>query len=483
MRIQNNIESLNAYRNLNTTNRAMSRSLERLSSGYRINRAADDAAGLAISEKMRSQISGLNQAVRNAQDGISLIQTAEGALNESHSILQAMRELANQSANDTYTAEDRAAIQQDIDQLVTEITRIGETTEFNSEKLLDGSYTGRLHIGANSDQNMDIAIGDMRASALSIEGAGGGMALGTQSTQGGDGGTALEDADEVAITESQTSYDVEKLDEAVTIDSDDMDASSDDVTASYVLKNGDGDIVAVSEDGGEWFIAASAESSVGDLSFEGASDELAEAKASFGDDIKVQSGSVDAWVESNRIQLESDDAMAVFQDEEHALASGEYTVVDSSYHGVSDSGLIDSSGELVAVSDGSGVYSDIAGNTLFDVGSDLTAGETYAVSGAGGLDVSSRDAANDALEVLDVAIEQVSSQRSMLGALQNRLEHTITNLEVASENLTAAESRIRDVDMAAEMTEFTKNQILTQAGTAMLAQANMSPQAVLQLLG
>lgn len=270
MRINHNISALNAWRSLYINDTNMGKNLEKLSSGLRINRAADDAAGLAISEKMRAQISGLNQAIRNAQDGISLIQTAEGALNEVHAILQRMRELAVQSANGIYTDDDRALLQKEVDQLISEIDRIAEQTEFNKQKLFDGNFTGvQLQIGANSGQTISISISAMNATAL----------------------------------------------------------------------------------------------------------------------------------------------------------------------------------------------------------------------GVNSVDISSGTNASNAITAIDNAIESVASARAELGAKQNRLEKIINNLGVTVENLTAAESRIRDVDMAAEMMAFTKNQILVQASTAMLAHANVKPQSVLQLLG
>ena len=266
VRINTNISALNAWKNLSITDGLMAKSLEKLSSGYRINRAADDAAGLAISEKMKAQTRGLRQAVRNAQDGISLIQTAEGALNEVHAILQRMRELAVQAGNGIYEEEDLNMIQDEINQLIAEIDDISARTEFNKTTLLDGSFSTSLQIGANASQTMDIAIGEITASALSI--------------------------DEVDVTD-----------------------------------------------------------------------------------------------------------------------------------------------------------------------------------------------ATGAITALDAAIGLVSSERSMLGACQNRLEHTINNLNTAAENLEAAGSRIRDVDMALEMANFTRHQILQAAGTAMLAQANLTPQSILKLLG
>lgn len=292
MIINHNIAALNTSRSLNSASTAQSKSMEKLSSGMRINRAGDDAAGLAISEKMRGQIRGLDQASRNAQDGISLIQTAEGALNETHDILQRMRELSVQSSNDTNTADDRGQIQKEVDELAKEITRISNTTEFNTKKLLDGQGASgtnamKFQIGANTNQTMELSINAMDAKTLGV-----------------------------------------------------------------------GDAAATA-----------------------------------------------------------------------ATAAG---------------------GDAAAT---------------------------------GGLDVSTSSAvATASIATIDAAIKKVSDERSKLGANQNRLEHTINNLGASSENLTAAESRVRDVDMASEMVKQTKNSILSQAAQAMLSQANQQPQGVLQLL-
>ena len=268
MIINHNISALNTHRQLGANTNAVAKNLEKLSSGLKINRAGDDAAGLAISEKMRGQIRGLEMAQKNAQDGISLIQTAEGALNESHAILQRMRELAVQAASDTNTETDRAELQKEVDQLVEELTRIAENTEFNTQNLLGGEFNATFHIGANEGQNIEISIGDMSAEGL----------------------------------------------------------------------------------------------------------------------------------------------------------------------------------------------------------------------GVANIDISEQSTADAAITTINNAIETVSGERAKLGAVQNRLEHTINNLGASAENLQAAESRIRDTDMAKEMMEFTKNNILTQAAQAMLAQANQVPQGVLQLL-
>ncbi|MCG3089597.1 flagellin [Sporosarcina cyprini] len=272
MRINHNIAALNTHRQLGANNTQASKNLEKLSSGLKINRAGDDAAGLAISEKMRGQIRGLDMASKNAQDGISLIQTAEGALNETHSILQRMRELAVQSANDTNTTSDRKELQKEVKQLTEEIDRIAKTTQFNTKTLMSGAFSGAtkltFHVGANAGQKVELNISRMTTSGLKVS----------------------------------------------------------------------------------------------------------------------------------------------------------------------------------------------------------------------GISISGQASADAAITTIQTAIDTVSAERSKLGAMQNRLEHTINNLGTSSENLTAAESRIRDVDMAKEMMEFTKNNILTQAAQAMLAQANQQPQGVLQLL-
>ncbi|MGX1262853.1 flagellin [Rossellomorea marisflavi] len=334
MRINHNIAALNTHRQLNSASNAQSKSMEKLSSGLRINRAGDDAAGLAISEKMRGQIRGLDQASKNAQDGISLIQTAEGALNETHSILQRMRELAVQSANDTNTDQDRTELQKEVNELSAEITRIGNDTEFNTKGLLDGKFSGTFHIGANEGQSLSISVNDMRSDALKV---------GTAYTSDNANGTLVGEDGTTVI--------------ATFVDA----ATATSGVAGYY--DGDGSVTTAT-------------------------------------DLKV---AADA-----------------------ALADG--------------------------------------------------------TKGSLGIDISSQTNADSAVTVINTAIETVSAERSKLGANQNRLEHTINNLGTSSENLTAAESRIRDVDMAKEMMEQTKNSILSQAAQAMLAQANQQPQGVLQLL-
>jgi flagellin len=381
MIINTNVAALNSYNQLSQTNNNMQKSLERLSSGSRINRAADDAAGLAISEKMNSQTRGLAQAQRNAQDGISMIQTAEGALKETHSILQRMRELSVQSANDTNTGDDRAEIQKEIDQLSEEITRIGETTEFNTKALLDGEFSGTFQIGANEGQNMEVSVNDMRANELGVSDQATTGNQATGSAIAGGGKFSIEEFDGTSV------------------------ATGDLSGATYVLKDADGKIAGVST------------STTEPTSFSILNTAVAENST--------------------------------------AATTGSISI---------DFGTTEVAGTL------SIEETEVSASTV-----------SYAAET--GINVSTQEKADAAITTLDEAIKTVSAERSKLGAVQNRLDHTINNLSASEENLTAANSRIKDVDMAKEMMNMSKQQILSQAGTAMLAQANQMPQGVLQLLG
>lgn len=394
MRINQNISAMNTYSRLTAANNAKTNSLAKLSSGLRINKAGDDAAGLAISEKMRGQVGGLKQAIRNAQDGISLIQTAEGALNETHSILNRMRELAVQAANGTNTDADRGEIQKEINQLVEEISRIADTTQFNNQKLLDGQFATRFHIGANIGQGMDLGIGGMDAVTLGL----------------------AENAPGVESAAEITGNDISGI-----LNTDFTSSNLDPITVN-------GQAVTLTEvnklDGSEDPIAI---------------DALATALAT----------DINAVLGANTVTVTGADGVLTIK----TVATG------------SEASLEISGDAATALG--------IAGKAS---GKDATDGLTNII------DVSSRDAADAAIATIDAAVDLVSTERSNLGSVQNRLEHTINNLTATAENLSAAESRIRDVDMAEEMMEFTKNNILSQAATAMLAQANQMPNSVLQLL-
>lgn len=425
MIINHNIAALNTHRQLGANTSASSKNLEKLSSGLRINRAGDDAAGLAISEKMRGQIRGLDMASKNAQDGISLIQTAEGALTETHSILQRMRELAVQSSTDTNTDKDRANLQKEVDQLAQELTRIGRDTEFNTKKLLDGSFQGTFHIGANEGQNISLTVGDMRSSALGVIGG---------ATVDSTGEVTASAAGELSLVKGET-YSVR-----------------DNGNGKYDLLDSNNKVIAKGTDGLTFTMEKADGSGAG-----------ATGKVVF--DQKVTSGSVSFDGDKT--------AKGKAQFTNFGLESGSYT-----YDGTNKT-LVDSSGKVYAKSTDGQNFTDVNGKKLFSTTAALADKATLTV---GGTDISTATTASKAITTINNALETVSTERSKLGAYQNRLEHTVNNLGASSENLSAAESRIRDVDMAKEMVQFTKNNILTQAAQAMLAQANQQPQGVLQLL-
>jgi len=393
MVVQHNLTAMNANRQLGITSGAQAKSTEKLSSGYRINRAGDDAAGLKISEKMRSQIRGLDKASDNAQDGISLIQTAEGALNEAHSILQRMNELAVQGANDTNQSIDRDAINQELEALTDEIDRISQTTQFNKQNLLDGNFKDKkLQVGANANQNIEISIDSMNADALG---------LGKEQVK--QGGTTP-----TAVKYQGMIY-------------------------KYSQKN---------------------------TASKNASDAISQFKKSISAKVKCAAfiaqydnttGSIyyKATVDGKELKFKSaEKAREAYVKNQQGLASKAITEDFQKY-------VQTSATEATKYASGEIRY---------------------------GARVDDYKAANETITKVQDAINKVSTQRSALGALQNRLEHTVANLDNVSENTSSAESRIRDTDMAEEMVNYSKNNILAQAGQSMLAQANQSTQGVLSLL-
>jgi flagellin len=429
MVINHNLMANNAIRNSNINSGSAAKSMEKLSSGLRINRAGDDAAGLAISEKMRGQIRGLDQASSNAQDGISMIQTTEGALNETHSIIQRMRELAVQAGTDTNTAADRQSVQKEVDQLSQEISRIGNTTQFNTQKVLDGSLTSAsFQIGANSNQSMAISVADMRSNALGLA-----------------GDTTVKEKITTAITANNPGTDVQ--DGTYTVNAHTVNGAQ-----QYDLVDNSGSVVATSTDGTTYKNVVDPINTI-----------------VFGSD-KVTSGSVTLKNSATTAWADATVANA-----NNGLEAGTYTF-DSTTNS-----LKDGSGNVVGTTADGGLTFKNGANTVLTLTADskLVANQTVTIHG---VDVSNQAAANTAITTIQKALDTVSTQRSSLGAYQNRLEHTINNLGTSSENLTSAESRIRDVDMAKEMSTYSKNNILSQAAQAMLAQANQQPQQVLSLL-
>jgi flagellin len=401
MSVNNNIAAMNSYRNLSVTDSQMGKSLEKLSSGFRINRAADDAAGLAISEGLRSQIGGLKVAVRNTQDGISVVQTAEGALTEVHSILQRVRDLAVQAGNDSNNAEARANIKTESDSLVAELGRISGSTNFNGTKLLDGSSAAlKFQVGADGNSDSQITVDLSKADVKGIQ-------------------TKLVGGDR---TTTGTTFDLATAGDYASLGTTALTFTSTNGDVKTTVTTG-----ALDKTGG----ASAAWDSVDE--FADALSKDAAFSANFTVSVKKDANGAGAGIIVT------------------AKDGGELLAADNDATAVGDAALAD--GVAGTSLDGTGLAFDTAAK------------------------------AQASLKLVDDAIKQVSTARAGLGALQNRFEHTINNLNVSVENLSASESRIRDTDMAQEMTNFTRTQILTQAGTSMLAQANQAPQGILKLLG
>ena len=546
MIVQHNMSAMNANRMLGITNSSLAKSTEKLSSGYKINRAADDAAGLSISEKMRSQIRGLNKASDNAQDGISLIQTAEGALNESHSILQRMRELSVQASNGTETDDDREAVQKEISQLQDELTRISSTTEFNTMKLLDGSLGGG---SSATGIKVDASVSNkaLQAGALKTTAATNGKYTSAR---------AVSAVDDLSAGDT-TSLTVNFLNEK---------GEQDSITVNLKYKDA---TTLVSEDGSREYTVAAGKATVEDKT----KAFLAELKqTSLADDFtmvgtaadgKIEFTAKTAGTETSRIlsTSESNIKAGVFTQATATKAADTKAPADAYQSIKADVGTYDGgattniddyiftvNGErfMYATADGVAAlksktdYSDVnfvKADTVDDaaasamaslisaktgINAEIDANETTTVDlkpsassstagkgmtlqiganegqtmsfsiddmsakslGVDGnkVDLATQSGAQKATTTIDAAIKKVSAQRSKLGAVQNRLEHTIANLDTASENTQTSESRIRDTDMAEEMVAYSKNNILLQAGQSMLAQANQSNQGVLSLL-
>ena len=390
MIINHNMNALNAHRNMGINNTAAGKSMEKLSSGLRINRAGDDAAGLAISEKMRGQIRGLTQASRNSADGISMIQTAEGALNETTNILQRMRELAVQASNDTNTTSDREEIQKEINALTEEVDRIANNTEFNTQKLLNGSKSGEAGdlVREEVEEKKGIFKIDLAAE--------------------------LKDGDKLVIDGKVIKFDAAKANDNNTIKNE-----LERVLEKYTVTVTDKKSIKLEQKIGTDKDDFKASLNGNDL----------------GDKAKVQTEGVTARAEE--------------------FSEGKVSVQ---------------------------VGANASQSMSIEIG-DMRAQALKIVNDKGrGLSVETAQSANEAITAFDAALNAVSSQRANLGAVQNRLEYTISNLDNTAENLTSAESTLRDVDMAKEMMEYSKNNILNQAAQAMISQANQQPQNVLQLL-
>jgi flagellin len=496
--VNSNIAALNAQRNLSKSSLQLNQALSRLSSGLRINSAKDDAAGLAISDRFTSQIRGLNQAVRNANDGISLSQTAEGALQESTNLLQRLRELAVQSANDTNAASDRKSLQDEVEQIKSELNRIANTTEFNGRKLLDGSALNlNFHVGARESQTItfsvkaagatDLGNNSVTAKADAAGGANGAGAAvdaaaalpsangiaaqnltvsgseGTEVIAVGAGNTAEEIATEINDVAASTGV-TASAKTTVTLDN-----LEDDGTVTFTLGSGDDTSV----------IRAAVTTS--DLS--GLADEINKTSGTTGVTAEVENGTLTLiQAQGKDIQIENYEHSAG-NDLDVAGAGGNTITLDGNAANASATDSTVVSGVITLSSSEAFTASSNVANTagsIFGAAADAVQSSTESLVSA--IDITSQTGANDALAVVDAAIASIDSIRSGLGAVQNRFESTIANLQNVAENVSAARSRIQDADFAQETAALTKAQILQQAGTAILAQANQVPQGALSLL-
>jgi flagellin len=489
MRIQHNLNAMNSLRQLGANNTATGKNLEKLSSGYKINRAGDDAAGLAISEKMRGQIRGLEQAQNNANDGISLIQTAEGGLNETHDILQRMRELAVQSANGTYQNDvDRENLNKEVEALKSEIDRIASSTHFNKINLLDGSLGTNDKIETAFATSANVTTGGADATKGTFT-SGAVTAAATTQTYSLEYTTAEGEFKKIDVTYAGSATtanntanliaELEKTDLASVFD---ITAGTTAGTLVFTDKVAGKSVSAVTKAGGASITGAAAVSGTDATK----TITFSTAAPAAGDTIKIGGKTYEFQAAGDISKVKSGNVAVVIGSGASAMEdSAENLVSALKANGISSAS--DNGSGVITISDvdelGKGLTFQIGANGTSDQQVSLRVGDMSSKGlGIDGISAASQEDANAAIASIDDAINQVSGTRADLGALQNRLEHTVNNLGVTSENLTAAESRIRDVDMAKEMMEYTKNNILSQAAQAMLAQANQQPQGVLQLL-
>jgi len=451
--INTNIASLTAQRNLNGSQSSLATSLQRLSSGLRINSAKDDAAGLAISERFTTQIRGLNQAIRNANDGVSFAQTAEGALSTAGDALQRIRELAVQSINDTNSASDRQALNNEVGQLIAEVNRIASATQFNGQNILDGSLANlTFQVGANQGQTISVSGVDSRGSKLGADTAAG---LATNSTSIALGGALTLNGTTVDTTVAAASGDIDDLItsiNAVANDSGVQAQKASTLTQAFTYVDAD-DTVTINGV---------------DIAYVAATGDINSLTADI-NAVEGQTG-VSAVVNGGNIELTSANAADMT-----VVAAAAFGAVNATYQ----AGVVLSTDVGTTGDPDDSIIIGGAGATNFGI---LEANVTNTRNILNSVDVLTSTTANDALLTLDFALQKVSGLRAELGAVQSRFESTISNLSVTVENQSAARSRIRDADFAAETAELTRSQILQQAGIAILSQANAQPQNVLALL-
>jgi flagellin len=495
--INTNVASLSAQNQLSTSQKLNDQALERLSSGLRINSAKDDAAGLAISTRFQSQISGLNQAVRNANDGISLAQTAEGALGETVNSLQRIRDLAVQSANDTNSASDRASIQEEVDQLVSEINRIADTTQFNGLNILDGDFTSKkFQVGANADQTIGVSIDSARANkvgSFSLKSTGTGTtALAAAATVGT---STVVDGEDLTITGNLGTavVDVGAGNSAKQVaDAVNAKVADTGVSASAVTKARVGTVST----GAISFNLTGADGTAVNVS----------AQIDSANDVSALAAAVNAKSGTTGITAELNDSRNAIT---LTSASGDDIQIANASDGDGNDDVAftvqglkadeTTSGGVISLTDDGGGGAptnstrvtgqlELTSSSVFSANAGATGGVFAATANSSTLqsvdkiDVTSQSGSNTAIKIIDGALDGINSLRATLGAVQSRFESIISNLSTTSENLSAANSRILDADFASETAKLAKSQVLQQAGISVLAQANARPQQVLSLL-
>jgi len=469
--VQTNVSSLNGQRNLSKSGSALTTSMQRLSSGMRINSAKDDAAGLQISNRLTSQINGLGVAQRNAGDGISMAQTAEGAMQASTDILQRMRDLALQSANGSNSKEDRGALQKEVSALQSELTRISETTSFGGTNLLDGSFgTKKFQVGAQANETISVALSSIASSDIGENAIGGagtifGTTAGTDADLATLAGTATGSTltvtgpagvNAVVIAGTELPSEVAK---ALNDSGSGVSATTSLTTTVGALSAADNGVLTISS-------AESGQSDSFDLaSYGGDMKKLAADLSNAGHDavFNTDSGEID-------LNLRDVDGIEVT-----GSTAGTVELGGTAVTATEDLAFL--AEVKVTSTDSFSITGTSAGEMFSGTASSLDSISNVDISGT------SASGAQDAISVIDAAIAGIDSQRADLGAIQNRFEHTISNLANIQENVSASRSRIRDTDFASETAMMTKNQILQQAGTSILAQANQLPQAALSLIG
>ena len=488
--INTNVLSLNAQRNLSTSGGELAQSLQRLSSGLRINSAKDDAAGLAISERFTTQIRGLNQAIRNSNDGISLSQTGEGALGEVTNNLQRIRELAVQSANATNSSSDREALNQEVQQRLAEIDRIATQTSFNGQNILDGSFgNASFQVGANVGEAITLELdASMRQGDIGAVATATSNDIGTLITDATDADPSTSGASgaftDVVLTDTQTfslTVDGETVftltagGAGATVTAADIDAAIDPAAllAEGITVSGsaaDGTLTFSRADGADFSIAVVNDGTGGFA----------------GSDFATGTNAIDNGTEADAgdpLVLAAGDLTIQIGDADAVEVAGTFNTADEFLTAVN---LALGNNATATVDSDTGVLSIVSGDDITIGGGEASNVFTGTEFGAGGsletVNVSTVAAANDAIQRIDSALGSVSDLRSTFGAIQNRLESTIANLSSVVENLSASRSRIMDTDFAAETASLTRAQVLQQAGVAMLAQANAAPQNVLSLL-